>query len=100
MTLKDRRDYWRALIEKHTRSGLSAVAFCKQENISLHQFYPWRRRIHRETATTEFIRLVPASNTLRTGIRINLHQGISIDVERGFDASTLREIIDALSNRG
>jgi hypothetical protein len=99
MTVKERRDHWRALVEKHARSGLSGVAFCKEQNIDPQQFYPWRRRILRETATTEFIRLVPSSNTSRSGIRIHLDHGISIEVERGFDALALREIVDALRTK-
>ena len=100
MTVKERRDHWCALVGKHAQSGLSGAAFCKDESISPQQFYHWRRRIRRETAANDFIRLVPTSNTARTGIRINLDHRISIEVERGFDAVTLREIIDALSGRG
>ncbi len=100
MTVKERRDHWRALVEKHAQSGLSGAAFCKEENLNTLQFYNWRRRIRRESVTSGFVRLVPTANTSQTGIRINLDHRISIEVERGFDALTLREIIDALSDRG
>ena len=32
MRVKERRDYWRALIEKRAESGMSAAAFCKEHN--------------------------------------------------------------------
>ncbi len=100
MRVKERRDYWRTLVEKHAESGMSGAAFCKEEQINSQLFYTWRRRFRHDSSTGEFIRLLPASKTARSGIRINLDHGISLEVERGFDALTLREIIDALCPRG
>jgi hypothetical protein len=100
MRIKERRDYWRALVEKHAESGMSAAAFCKEQRIKLQQFHSWRRRFRQDTSTGEFIRLVPTSKTSGSGIRIHLNHGIAVEVDKGFDPVTLRETIDALSNRG
>lgn len=34
MTVKERRDHWRALIKKHAQSGLSGAAFCKKKRLT------------------------------------------------------------------
>jgi len=34
MGREERRDNWRALIEKHANSGMIAIAFCKEQKIS------------------------------------------------------------------
>ncbi len=101
MRIRERRESWRAIIEKHAKSGMSAVAFCKAQKINPQRFYSWRKRFNRDTHKARgFIRLVPTSETGRSGIRIHLDHGISVEVDRGFDPVTLREAIDALSNRG
>ena len=100
MRIKERREYWRALIEKHARSGMIAAAFCKEQKINPQRFYSWRKRFNRDSQHTGFIRLVPTSKTISSGIRILLDHGISVEVDRGFDPITLRETIDALSSRG
>ena len=99
MRIKERRENWRALIEKHAKSGMTAVAFCKVEKINPQRFYSWRKRFNRGTDKAGFIQLVPTPETGRSGIRIRLDSGISVEVDRGFDPITLRETLDALSNR-
>jgi transposase-like protein len=93
--------YWRTIIDKHTESGMSAAAFCKQHEINPQRFYFWRRRFHRDPTSAGFIRLVPTSNTAFSGVRVALSDhGITLEVDRGFDSLTLRETIDALRTLG
>jgi hypothetical protein len=99
MSREDRREYWHAVIEKHASSDMSAAAFCKEQNINRQRFYAWRRRFSCDSQSTEFIRLVPTSKASGSGIRIHLDHGISIEVDRSFDALTLREVIDALCTK-
>jgi len=37
MRIKERREHWRALVEKHAKSGLTAVVFCKERRIKPHE---------------------------------------------------------------
>ena len=97
---EERKDYWRALIDKQTESGMSAAAFCKQQGINPQRFYFWRRRFRSESTGAGFIRLVPTSNTAFSGIRIVLDHGVSVELDRGFDPLTLKETIDALRTLG
>jgi hypothetical protein len=97
---EERKTHWRTLIDKHTESGMSAAAFCKQHEINPQRFYFWRRRFRADSANSGFIRLVPTSNTAFSGIRIILDHGITLEVDRGFDSLTLRETIDALRTLG
>jgi hypothetical protein len=100
MGREERRNYWRALIRKHAESGMSAAAFCKEQEINPQRFYSWRKRFNLDSENAGFIRLVPTSKTSYGGVRILLDHGICVEVDRGFDPVTLREAIDALSNRG
>ncbi len=101
MGREERREYWRALIEKHAKSGMIAAAFCKEQKINPQRFYAWRKRFYRDHQSTGFIRLVPTpSTTPRSGVRILLDHEICVEVDQGFDPITLRETIHALSGRG
>jgi len=64
---EERKSYWRALIDKHTESGMSAATFCRQQGINPQLFYFWRRRFRAESPGTGFIRLVPTSNSVFSG---------------------------------
>jgi transposase-like protein len=40
-------DQWRQRIDSQRTSGLSIVEFCRQERLSPHGFYIWRRKLRR-----------------------------------------------------
>ena len=100
MSREERRNYWRALVEKHAESDKSATAFCKEHNLRRDQFYSWRRRFRRDACIEQtsqgFLELVPYSKNTQSGIRIVLAGGISIEVDRDFDPPTLRATVHAL----
>jgi transposase-like protein len=100
MSREERVNNWRALFEKQTESGMSAAAFCKEQNINPQRFYSWRRRFRRDSQSAEFIRLVATSKSSGSGIRILLDQGMAIELDRGFDLVTLKEVIHALCTMG
>lgn len=47
--IKRSEDQWRALFEAHSRSGLSAAAFCRERNLSANYFSVRRRQLSGET---------------------------------------------------
>jgi hypothetical protein len=100
MSREDRVVYWRSLVDKHTESSMSGAAFCKQEGINPQRFYFWRRRFDCGSPHNGFIRLVPTSKATPTGVRIVLDHGMCIEMDRGFDLLTLKEVIHALCLEG
>jgi transposase-like protein len=103
MTRRERSNSWRRVIAEQAGSGLSAAAFCREQKISLHQFYQWRRRFrnqHSEGMSTGFVELLPCPKAHHSGIRLRLGEELSIEVDRGFDPLTLRAVLDAVSSGG
>jgi hypothetical protein len=100
MTRKERIKHWRKIIERQAASGLSAAAFCRENNIRVPQFHWWRGRFRREKLQSNesgFLQLVSFSKpTQHSGIRIRLRDGLSIEVDPGFDPHTLRGVIEAI----
>ena len=44
------QEQWQVLVDQQRDSGLSAMQFCKQENIGYASFCNWRNRLPKESA--------------------------------------------------
>ena len=101
-TREERAKHWRTIHEKQAESGLSAAAFCREHNISVHQFHWWRGRFKKEEIQdkkSSFLQLIPFSiKSQRSGVRIRLRGEVFIEVDQGFDPRTLREVIEAVGD--
>ena len=42
---QERETYWRKVLTRQSKSGLSIAGFCRQESIAQPSFYAWRRTI-------------------------------------------------------
>jgi hypothetical protein len=102
MTHEERRAHWSTLIEKQTKSGLSAAAFCREHHINADRFYAWRRRLAPKQIPDPhggFLQLIPTSKGRESGIRVVVDRAIAIELDRGFDPATLRAAVETLSLR-
>jgi len=90
--------YWHRVIDKQIKSGMSASAFCREHNISRHQFYRRRRRFQ-DNDSRGFLELVPCSRPVDAGIKIHLSNGMYIDIQPDFDPQALRSVLHILNNR-
>ena len=96
---KDRETYWRSIIDQQAGSSLSIPVFCREHSISKWNFYQWRKRLTRKE-TRGFLEIqVPSSfsNTPNTaGLRIRVNENLCIEVEKYFNPTTLRAVIQVL----
>ena len=99
-TKQERSAYWRSLISKQMESGLTAAAFCREHQINQDRFYHWRRRLQNEESGKghlgAFMELVPYEKTSSAGVHIRFGNGLTIEVDRGFDPITLRAAIQTV----
>lgn len=100
MTKQERSAYWRSLVGKQMKSGLTAAAFCREHQINRDRFYYWRRRFQNEESRDRhlgaFVELVPYEKKSSAGVHIRLGNGLCIEVDRGFDPITLRAAIQTV----
>jgi hypothetical protein len=77
-------DQWRQHIEDWRSSGINQQAFCRDRNLSYHQFHYWRKKLAHKAADTTQPRsstLVPVtyrSSPPDNGLSIHLPNGISL----------------------
>ena len=53
MTRTERREFWQQHLGKQKESGLTAVAYCRQERLKAPQFYRWRHRLNEPVGQSE-----------------------------------------------
>lgn len=87
------RQTWEERIQKQKASGLTIQHWCRDNQIPLHLFYNWKRRLFPKTLSRGcFIEIAEAKDV---GITIEM-KGISVRLEKHFDAATLKRCLETL----
>jgi hypothetical protein len=102
MTQEQRISYWQKLIQAHQESDQSVTDFCQDRQINRQRFYTWRQRFQSQPqspAGGAFLELIPTSKNRDSGIRLRVDPGLAIEVDRGFDPSTLDQVISIVRSK-
>ena len=88
------------LVREYEQSGMTRKAFCIERGIALHTLDYYRNRPGNQTVATSSqllpVELIESSSV--SSLRIELANGRRIVVERGFDASLLQRVVQALES--
>jgi transposase len=99
-----REPYWRQVIARWKRSGLSVRAFCGAESLNPMTFYWWRRELGRrdqpQPAFLPMHVLAEMTEPSTVGIEVVLANGRSVRVSAGFDPRTLMRVVELLEQGG
>jgi hypothetical protein len=91
---KMNHETWRGVIAEQEQVGGSVAAFCRERGLKAYSFYWHKRRMLRDSGQKGFREArSPACSTLRVVVA---GCGAHVEVERGFDAGCLREVLQAL----
>ena len=104
MTRAEKATRWQAVLRQQSESGLSGAAFCREQNIRIKNFRWWKRRLRGtagpelSTAPREFVELKPSRwlTGAGSGVSIHIDGRLSVQVDRDFDAATLRAVLTAV----
>ena len=95
-----KEEYWRRVIERWQRSGLSVAAYCRREDLAACSLHWWRQELkRRDSENPAFLPVQVAdalSASVKNEIEIVLTSGRRIAVRPGFDAPTLRQVLGVL----
>lgn len=98
-------EHWLRIIHQQRCSGLSVVAFCRQNRVAESSFFAWRRRLvvsAPAAATPAFVEVKAATQAARPSrtpqdcvgvIELTVSGDRRLWVTRGFDSQALRELI-------
>jgi len=84
---------WAEKITAWRESGLSIAAWCRQNDEGYYRFIYWRKRLEQKTQRTtgRFVALTLEPPTLAV-----ICNGVTLQIERGFDRDLLREVLSVL----
>lgn len=98
------KQQWKENILKQRESGLSIACWCRKNNIVVHSFCYWRKKLFPKTlldrsSFTEISdkKKIDISDFKGAGISIE-YQGIRVHIDRQFDALTLKRCLEALKD--
>src|SRR5512143_3870284 len=92
----ERRSFWQGHLVQWQASGLSQVAYCRQQGLKVAQFGYWKKRM-RSGQTLEmapaaaFIALQMAS--ARATLTVVLTISLLVEIHPGFDPVILRAVV-------
>lgn len=96
----------RALFARWKESGLSLLAFGKQEGVSYSKLLYWRKKLDSESVSpsradlipVEIVADAPPRQTAPSKFEVWLANGMSLEVQAGFDAAELRRLVGVLQS--
>ena len=100
----ERKEYWKKQIVDWRKSGQSQVGFCRENELSRWAFLYWKRKLL-DNSTGGDASFVQVPNPLemkldqRGTISIEIKSRYRIEVEEGFEAAALKQILDVLEER-
>lgn len=114
---KDREEFWRSVLAKQKRSGLTVYRFCQQERVSEASFYNWRKRLNGstpgQTSDAPSTNLVPVRITPPTqqpntagslpqdrGLTLSSPTGWQVQIPNSQTSWVLGRLLDQLSGTG
>jgi hypothetical protein len=92
--MSDRAAYWRRVVERQAKSGLSIARFCEREDVSPASFYNWRRRLAEEAGERPAFVPVQVRDVSGSALEIVLPGAVTIRVP---DGTARQTIVDALA---
>ena len=99
---KQKREHWQRHIEGWPASGLSQVAYCRQNDIKPHQWSYWKKRLSRTDSGVSFVPLKIACNlpmaAAMPAFSLLTPNGYKIDVGVGFDPVALKQLLNAVQS--
>lgn len=101
---RQREEFWRRIVTRQPKSGLSIRAWCARHGVTEASFYAWRRTLARRAATAKNSRAQfvavdvagGASTSVGSASLQLMVNDLRVEIGAGFDGETLRRLVDVL----
>ena len=97
---KQKRGFWEEHIELWQQSGLTQLAYCRNNQLKAHQMTYWKKRLDQSGAGVAFVPLqfagtlpVPVS---KAAFKLITPNGYRVDILPGFDPATLKQLVSVV----
>jgi hypothetical protein len=95
-------EYWSEHIRRWQDSGLSKVEYCRQNNLTKHAFYYWRKKLRQSNQAESPV--VPLSFRVaglapsQPAFVLKIGQRFQVAIQGDFDPPVLKKLIKTLEN--
>ena len=104
---REGRDYWEAQLSEYWESGLTIQEYSELKELPYESVRRWIRVLQKarqdganDSAALELVEVNPLQTKARDGSGIRLVvDGIEIAIEKGFDGTTLSEVLNLLKGQ-
>lgn len=93
---EERRRQWAEWLEKWRGSGQSKAAFCREHSLNTWQFYDWSRRLGRAEVAASSGGFAQVQSGGGSGVVLRVAGGLDLELQPGFDESTLVRVLRTL----
>ena len=93
-----KRQFWKEHVHGWQESGLSQKEYCRQNNLRENQLTYWKKRFATAESPVSLVELNLSGpfSPNHSPLRLNLGNAFQIEVDRGFDPVTLKQLIYVL----
>lgn len=96
--MADEETKWLAIVAEYRQSGLTAVEFSQQRQVSVHSLRHWSGRLKLRPELSKGVRLARVVRGAETSEQIVIERaGARVAVAPGFDRATLRAVLEVLA---
>ena len=94
---EERARFWRAHIEQWAETGLSQKEYCRQKNLRPNRFTYWKIKFSKKNQPMELVQVpLPIHHLRPAGLKLNIGQGLQVEIPDGFKKETLEQVLLAL----
>jgi len=106
---KERRQFWRMVIEIWQDSGMSISKFCKAEGLSEGTFYNWKKKLsprpaqrngQADSSPSAFIEVAMPQANQEAPLEVLFSSGHTLRISPAADNKTLSDVISVLRQAG
>lgn len=90
---------WETRMEQWRESGLSMAAWCRKENINIHQMYYWKRKFDQQidnTSSSDWLEVSHPANFVEHSSIIIKVDKLSLEVNPQVDRQLLSDVMHLL----
>lgn len=90
--------FWKAHINRWAGSGVSQREYCRQQGIKPNRFTYWKTKFQRQGQgqAMELVQVPAPTDWHDSGLKLNLGQGLQIEIPDGFSCDTLERVLMTL----
>ncbi len=101
---QDKYQFWQLHINAWKQSGMSQTDFCRRHELNIKIFGYWKRKLCSRPNGVNFVPVsIKPSHTASvksvSSLKIVTGNGLSVEVNDGFNPATLRMLLDTIGHR-